>query len=100
MEGLCQLVRAIGYKDPMRRQSLSSRACLGDLIEFLSDNPGAIEAVVSWIGEQEVPEWDDAIEGCISDEDEDEDEDEEADEDVLKKSFEEDRAYSDSEHFH
>ena len=76
VESLCQIVRVIGYKDPMHRIQLSSKASLGDLMEFLSDNPGAIEAVVNWIGEQNVPEWSDKIGECLCEEEEDEDEDE------------------------
>jgi len=32
------------------------------LHNFLADNPGAIEAIVQWIGEQRVPEWKDNLE--------------------------------------
>lgn len=28
-----------------------------EIINFLSDNPGAIQAILEWIGEREVPEW-------------------------------------------
>jgi len=48
---------------------------------FLSDNPGAMDAIVEWIKEQNVPEWIEALSEEDADEDEDEDEDED-DEDL------------------
>lgn len=61
---LCKLVRAIGYYDSMRRMQFGD-GCLGDLVEFLQDNSGCIEAIINWIGEQEVQEWKEALESEI-----------------------------------
>jgi hypothetical protein len=61
VENLCKLVRALGYRDSMNRMQFRD-GCLGDLLEFLEDNSGAIEAIVTWIGEREIPEWKEAIE--------------------------------------
>jgi hypothetical protein len=50
------------------------------LLTFLSDNPGAQEALVNWIGEQRVSEWNDNLAGQLDDEDgQEDDEDEEED---------------------
>jgi hypothetical protein len=42
---------------------------------FLSDNPGAIEAIVEWIGKQNVPEWQITLEEEVAPEEEEEEED-------------------------
>jgi hypothetical protein len=57
VKNLCRIVRALGYKDDMYRMQLDVGCALGDLLEFLQDNPGAIEALIDWIGNQEVTEW-------------------------------------------
>lgn len=65
VENLCKLVSAIGYKDPQYYGQLSNGASLGDLVNFLEDNPGAIEAIINWIGEQDSSEWKDSINGVL-----------------------------------
>ena len=45
-----QLVRAIGYRG---------------LDNFLADNPGAVEAILTWIGEQDNEEWTEALGGEV-----------------------------------
>lgn len=62
LEDLCTIVAAIGYKDPQHLGAISRRAIAGDLLVFLEDNPGAIEALYEWIDRQEVSEWDESIE--------------------------------------
>lgn len=57
LTNLCQLARALGYKDPNYYGQLTSNASLGDLINFLEDNSGAIEAVINWIRDQESEDW-------------------------------------------
>ncbi len=63
---LCKIAAALGYKDPMYYRQLERGAVLGDLICFLEDNPGAIEAIVEWIHEcidgGRVPEWNKELE--------------------------------------
>jgi hypothetical protein len=57
VENLCRLVNTMGYQDAMHRGQFAQDGCHGDLIEFLSDNPGAIEAIINWIGDQDQEEW-------------------------------------------
>jgi hypothetical protein len=54
---LAKTCRAIGYKDPSYYGQMASGACIGDITTFIEDNPGAIEALVEWIGKQRSPEW-------------------------------------------
>ena len=61
VEALCQVARSIGYKDSTYFGQLSHKAAIGDLIEMLQDNPGMIEAIITWIGEQHVPEWEETL---------------------------------------
>jgi LPS sulfotransferase NodH len=65
---LCKVVRAIGYNDPQQFGQLDRGAFIGDLIEFLDDNSGAIEALVNWIDKQRSTEWDDALKAQLIDE--------------------------------
>jgi hypothetical protein len=57
VEQLCQLTRALGYRDSQYFGQLTSKASLGDLVMFLEDNPGAIEALHEWIRDQRSPEF-------------------------------------------
>jgi hypothetical protein len=70
VEGLCQLARALGYKDSMYFGQLSSKAALGDLLMLLEDNPGAIEALHNWIRDTNSPEFRDALTEQLKGEDE------------------------------
>lgn len=38
---------------------------------FLEDNPGCVEAIIDWIGEQNLPEWRENIEGVLEEDEED-----------------------------
>lgn len=60
-----KIVKEIGYEGHGFKHGTPIEA-------FLSDNPGAIEALLEWIKEQHVPEWAEALSGN-DDEDEDED---------------------------
>ena len=51
VERLCQLAGDLGYRDPHHSLQLTRTACVGNLIMFLEDNPGAIEAIVNWVRE-------------------------------------------------
>jgi hypothetical protein len=46
---LCKLARALGYKDEFHQLMNSDGSCVGDLIRFLEDNPGAIDAIKEWV---------------------------------------------------
>ena len=77
VENLCLLVRALGYKDPQYfgqfvRNTMPGSACLGDLFEFLEDNPGAITAMIEWISDSKVKEWEDSLREQLSEEEEEE----------------------------
>lgn len=61
VRNLAKLCRVIGYKDSMHFGQFDSDGSYGDLINFLEDNPGAVEAVKDFITEH------------FEDEDEDED---------------------------
>lgn len=61
VENLCKLARVIGYKDNQYFGQLSNGSSIGDLIEFLEDNSGAIDAVIEWMGTINAPEWKEAI---------------------------------------
>ena len=71
-QNLCRVVRAIGYKDSMHYGQFASDGAYGDLFEFFNDNPGAIEAVAQWIGEQDLPDWRKNIQSLLIEEEEDE----------------------------
>ncbi len=62
VENLCRLVRALGYRDSQHFGQLSQDACLGDLVEFLEDNSGCIDAIKEWIGKQSCSEWRESLE--------------------------------------
>ncbi len=54
LDNLTQFVIALGYKGHGFKH--------GNPIEsFLSDNPGAVEALMTWITEQENQEWSDNL---------------------------------------
>ena len=57
LEHLCHLVSALGYKDPNYQLQLSSKASVGDLINFLEDNPGVFEVILDFIKNHDSQEW-------------------------------------------
>lgn len=57
VKNLCRLVRGMGYKDTMYFGQFAQDGSYGDLIEFLEDNPGCVEAIKEWIGDQDLDEW-------------------------------------------
>jgi len=61
-------------------RNLRNRSKYGSPLEvFLSDNPGACDAIIEWMGEQNVEEWEYSLESELSmPEREDEDEDDES----------------------
>lgn len=50
VEDLAKLVRVLGYNDSQYFGQFQG-GCIGDLIYFLEDNPGAVEAILNWIDE-------------------------------------------------
>ena len=62
VKNLAKLVNALGYSDFINRYGqMAGGACLGDIFVFLEDNPGAIEALIGWIGCRKSPEWSAAL---------------------------------------
>lgn len=71
VENLCRLVNAMGYVDRRHIGQFAHNGSYGDLIEFLSDNSGCVEAIRRWIEEQDVAEWKENVESQLNaDEDE------------------------------
>ena len=65
LERFTKVVEALGYK--------AHRFKWGTPIEvFLSDNSGAIEAVIEWIGSRNIPEWKENLESNLEEDEEDE----------------------------
>ena len=62
-----KLLTAIGYRPHGFKY--------GSLIEvFLADNPGAIEAIIEWMGERRCSEWEESLSEQVEPEDEEKDE--------------------------
>jgi hypothetical protein len=53
VQNLAILCRCLGYKDDRYFGQFSHRASYGDLINFLEDNPGAVEAILNFIQDNE-----------------------------------------------
>jgi len=68
VESMNELAKAIGYNGHSFRYG-------SPIEEFLSDNPGAMEAIRNWISEAGVPEWEDSLKGVLGPEDDEEEED-------------------------
>ncbi len=60
VENLRKLVQAIGYRSQYNYGNNE------DIIGFLTDNPGAVEAVRNWIIEQNLLEWRENIESELT----------------------------------
>lgn len=67
VENLCKLVRTLGYKD-FNHSGQFRDGCLGDLIFFLEDNSGVVEAIVDWIAASGVQAWNDTLQDEVSEE--------------------------------
>lgn len=70
VKNLARLCRLIGYKDNTYFGQFEN-GCYGDLIHFLEDNNGAVEAIVEFIKEnfsenEEVDTMSDDDEGCVT----------------------------------
>jgi hypothetical protein len=70
VKNLCKLVNAMGYSDEFRFGSFEYNGSYGDLITFLEDNPGCIEAIKEWIGDQNIQDWKDNLEAHLPHKDE------------------------------
>lgn len=54
---LCKVAETLGYRDPQRFGRQVNGTYIGSLLNFMGDNPGIVEAMFEWIGEQNIPEW-------------------------------------------
>lgn len=66
------------------------------LLNFLADNPGAMEAIVLWIGEQDLEQWKDNLISTLPENDS-EDEDEEDDDEEEQRRDEKNGLYGEHE---
>lgn len=48
-KALCGLAAKLGYKDPFKQLYNDDGSCVGDLLVFFEDNPGAIGAIYEWV---------------------------------------------------
>ena len=77
VRNLAILANRLGYKDHQYFGQFQG-GCYGDLIHFLEDNSGAIEAIIDWVRDnQDVFQLTDDEEDDDEEEDEDEDDDDE-----------------------
>lgn len=65
VKNLCLLLNAMGYKDTMHFGQFHHNGSYGDLINFLEDNSGCIEAIKEWIAEQDIQEWQESLESGL-----------------------------------
>ena len=72
VETLCILARGLGYKDPQYWGQLTSKACVGDLIEMLEDNSGMIQAMIEWVTNQRNDEWKENLKQGLEEDDSEE----------------------------
>lgn len=68
VKNLARLVNNLGYVDRTYFGQFQG-ASYGDLINFLEDNPGAVEAVQEWIIEQDDEQWKENLESYLTEED-------------------------------
>jgi hypothetical protein len=67
VKSLAKIAMDLGYKDTMSYGKYDNGACVGDLLAFLGDNPGVIEAVHDWIRNNmgSADEWTENLKECI-----------------------------------
>lgn len=68
VQNLCRLLNAMGYVDEQYMGQFHPQGSYGDLIEFLSDNSGCIEAIKEWIAKQDIQEWKENLESQLTEE--------------------------------
>lgn len=68
VENLSKVARMLGYRDSFHFGQFSD-GCIGDFLEFLRDNSGCQEAIMTWI-EENVDVWREELESYLSDEEE------------------------------
>lgn len=71
---LCKVAGVLGYKDPQMFGRVTPEDSIGQLINMLEDNPGMVQAMVEWIGQQRMPEWIEAMKAASGAAEDDDDE--------------------------
>jgi hypothetical protein len=49
---LAKMARLLGYHSPLAQLAFGNGATASDLFDFFEDNPGAVEAVIDWVIDQ------------------------------------------------
>lgn len=100
LTAFARLCRALGYKDDNYYGQLGSDASIGDIINFLEDNSGAIEAMVEFVKDHGGSDWQDNLTEYLADEGvEHGDDDEDEDEDHVKESYQLDEKVFDEDKY-
>jgi hypothetical protein len=84
LKNLAKLVRLLGHKDFQSYGMFENGAAAGDILTFLEENPGAIEALYNWVDEN----YSDELGALVDEEEDDEEEDLEYSEDHYNKFVE------------
>jgi len=74
VQNLCRITHAIGYVDKQYFGQFHPQGSYGDLINFLEDNPGAVQAIRQWIEDQDSEEWKENVESQLNEREENESE--------------------------
>lgn len=70
-DDLCKMAEDLGYKCPWGQLQCNNGAFVSSLLDFLDDNPGAMEAIQEWVLENcDLEETDDEEDECENEEDE------------------------------
>lgn len=67
VQNLARICQGLGYKDPTYFGQFHPQGSYGDLIDFLEDNSGAVEAVLAWIKEENNTEWNENLGSELND---------------------------------
>lgn len=65
IDDLCEIAEHLGYRDSFRQLLCNNGAAVSSFLDFLTDNPGCVEAIHDWIldnYEEELEEPDDVDE--------------------------------------
>jgi hypothetical protein len=70
-DDLCKMAEDLGYKRPWGQLQCNNGAFVSSLLDFLDDNPGAMEAIQEWaLKNCDLDETDDEEDECENEEDE------------------------------
>lgn len=76
VKNLCKIVHALGTDDPQYFGQFEPNGSYGMLVNFLEDNPGAVEAILDWIkenGDDDPTEaWNESLSSYVNDDEDEE----------------------------